>query len=177
VVDSQAELEASVPSSTASLSTACGAQTRLHAHELRRLLETLDDNVRNRARLVGRAESLARADDIRPRVTKVASGFERWVEVQPAMFEDVIEEELAKYDKFVQDLHEEEEKQELILTSINVCNESFLQSRREDPSVKEREHALQSLDLTYHKYDEIKRNLDEGIKVRRRTQSHHPYVR
>ena len=41
-----------------------------------------------------------------------------------------------------------------------------LQSRKEDASVKEREHALQSLDLAYHKYKEITRNLDEGLQVR-----------
>lgn len=41
----------------------------------------------------------------------------------------------------------------------------FLQSRKEDASVKEREHALQSLDLAYYMYKEITRNLDEGIKV------------
>jgi hypothetical protein len=32
--------------------------------------------------------------------------------------------------------------------------------------VKEREHALQSLDLSYHKYKEIVRHLDDGIQVR-----------
>jgi len=32
--------------------------------------------------------------------------------------------------------------------------------------VKEREHALQSLDLSYHKYKEVVRHLDEGIQVR-----------
>jgi hypothetical protein len=31
--------------------------------------------------------------------------------------------------------------------------------------MKERELALQSLDLAYHKYKEITRNLDEGLKV------------
>ena len=40
-----------------------------------------------------------------------------------------------------------------------------MESRKEDPSVKEREHALQSLDLAYHKYREITRNLDEGVQV------------
>jgi len=44
-------------------------------------------------------------------------------------------------------------------------NELFLQSRRDDPSVKVREHALRSLDSAYHKYREIIRNLDEGLKV------------
>lgn len=38
-------------------------------------------------------------------------------------------------------------------------------SRKDDPTVKEREHALQSLDLAYHKYKEIVRHLNEGLKV------------
>lgn len=38
-------------------------------------------------------------------------------------------------------------------------------SRKDDQTVKEREHALQSLDLAYHKYKEIVRHLDEGLKV------------
>lgn len=41
----------------------------------------------------------------------------------------------------------------------------FAQSRREDETVKAREHALQSLDLAYHKYKEIVRNLEEGLKA------------
>ena len=44
-------------------------------------------------------------------------------------------------------------------------NEAFLKSRLEDPAVKLRELALQSLDLAYFKYKEITRNLDEGNKV------------
>lgn len=44
--------------------------------------------------------------------------------------------------------------------------DSFLHSRREDSSVKEREYALQSLDLSYHKYKEIVRHLDDGMQVR-----------
>ena len=44
-------------------------------------------------------------------------------------------------------------------------NKQFLDSRRDDPAVKEREQALQSLDLAYFKYREITRNLDEGFKV------------
>ncbi len=42
----------------------------------------------------------------------------------------------------------------------------FLDSRKDDPAVKERERALQSLDLAYAKYREIVKNLDEGFKVR-----------
>ena len=41
-----------------------------------------------------------------------------------------------------------------------------MRARKEDASVKERELALQSLDLAFHKYKEIIRNLDEGLKAR-----------
>lgn len=53
--------------------------------------------------------------------------------------------------------------------------DSFISYRREDPSVKERERALQSLDLSYHKYKEIIRHLDEGIQVRFRRASFPPF--
>jgi hypothetical protein len=52
-----------------------------------------------------------------------------------------------------------------VTTFSQACNELFLQSRREDPTVRNREHALQSLYLAYNKYREITHNLDEGIKV------------
>lgn len=48
---------------------------------------------------------------------------------------------------------------------IQTRNEMFLQSRRDDPSVHDREYALQSLDLAYHKYREISRHLEEGLTV------------
>ena len=44
--------------------------------------------------------------------------------------------------------------------------DAFLQSRKDDASVKDREHALQSLELGYHKYKEITRNLNEAMNVR-----------
>lgn len=40
-----------------------------------------------------------------------------------------------------------------------------MSSRKEDTSVKERQQALQNLDLAYAKYREITRNLEEGLKV------------
>lgn len=43
--------------------------------------------------------------------------------------------------------------------------DEFLASRAEEPVVKEREHALQSLDLAYHKYKDISRHLEEGLQV------------
>jgi programmed cell death 6-interacting protein len=103
--------------------------------------------------------------------------------MEPLMFEDASDQELAKYDKFLVELRELEEKQNVVLMDIKVreasnnwvakClsigiqkeDELFLQSRLEDPAVKDREFALQSLELSYFKYKDIIRNLEEGYKV------------
>jgi programmed cell death 6-interacting protein len=69
---------------------------------------------------VQRAQRLAEADDIGPRILKVATGFARWVDVKPAMFSDLSDEELAKYDKFISGIEEGRSKQEGILQDIKV---------------------------------------------------------
>ena len=160
--------------------------TQNYARALRMLLEQLDDLARERNQLVSRAQRLADADDISTRIQKEAAGLESWVEVQPSMFEDTLDQELVKYDKFRRDIEEGASKQSELLenvkasppTTIASCvsinpffffqtqMDSFLHSRREDSSVKEREYALQSLDLSYHKYKEIVRHLDDGMQVR-----------
>lgn len=184
----QAKLEAAVPSSTVVQTgprrPAIG-ETQTHARALRVLLEQLDDLAHERNQLVSRAQRLADADDISPRIIKEAASLERWVEVQPSMFEDTLDQELAKYDKFRRDIEEGAVRQSELLEDVKVSPppagdhfrpcpnilivqtrmDSFISSRREDPSVKEREYALQSLDLSYHKYKEIVRHLDEGIQV------------
>ena len=67
-----------------------------------------------------RAQRLAEADNIGPRILKLAAGFERWVAVKPAMFADLSDEELAKYDKFISGIEEGRSKQEGILQDIKV---------------------------------------------------------
>ncbi|KAI0091182.1 BRO1-domain-containing protein [Irpex rosettiformis] len=166
---SEEDLQAAVPSSSISLASAGTSAktpnpTRSHARQLRSLLESLDDIQRSRVQIVDRAKRRVDTDDITPRILKVATAIERWVEVKPSMFEDVVDEEMEKFEKFKDDLEDVEVKQEMLLESIKERNEVFIQSRKEDPSVKDREHALQSLDLAYHMYKEITRNLDEGLK-------------
>ncbi|KAH9068320.1 pH-response regulator [Lactarius deliciosus] len=161
----EARLEAAVPSSTIVRSNpsrpAIGA-TQNHARALRVLLEQLDDLARERNQLVSRAQRLADADDISARIQREAAGLESWAEVQPSMFEDTLDQELVKYDKFRHDIDEGATKQSELLENTRM--DSFLHSRQEDPSVKEREYALQSLDLSYHKYKEIVRHLDDGMQ-------------
>ncbi|KAJ4464583.1 BRO1-like domain-containing protein [Lentinula aciculospora] len=169
----EAELEASIPSSTSSTTQPRSSNTTdIHARNLRSLLESLSDIYRDRENLIQRTKTLIEADDIQPRIMKTASGFERLAETvveaqkhitNPAMFEDVLNDELGKYDKFVQWMRNLEVKQEDILGSVKSENELFLQSRKDSEIIKAREQALQSLDLSYHKYKEIIQNLEEGI--------------
>ncbi|KAJ6494794.1 BRO1-like domain-containing protein [Mycena vitilis] len=163
----EAELEAAVPSSTLSPSTRSSseaAEALKHSRALRVALEALDSLHRDLQDFVRRAQSLADADDIYPRVLSASSGLEKLAEVKPEMFEDVSDEELAKYDKFLEEVNRAESKQAELLATIERRNEQFLQSRREDPSIKARENALRSLDLSYQKYREIIKNLNEGIQ-------------
>jgi programmed cell death 6-interacting protein len=111
-------LENSVPSSTGLSSVS--AETRAHAQELRKYIESLDNLLRSRGELLEMANDLAEMDNIQPRVMKAASGFERWAEVEPAMFEDILDEEISKYDKFLQRLRENKEEQAQVLTNIEV---------------------------------------------------------
>ncbi len=117
----QATLEACVPSSTlSSLVTQQSKQTRQNAQELRTKLEELDTFHRDCDQLVHRAQSRVAADDIRPRILKMASGFERLASVTPAMFENSLDEELVKFDKYLSELTALKRKHEDILNEIQV---------------------------------------------------------
>ncbi len=98
----------------------------MHARALRVLLEKLDDMAKSRADLVARVKRLAASDDITPRILKAASGMEQWVNVQPAMFEDILDEELSKFDKFRAQLEEDARKQEDILKAVQVRASSLV---------------------------------------------------
>lgn len=84
-------------------------------------LEELDIQHQDRDRIVRRAQSLAAADDIQRRISKASSGFEQFAIVTPAMFEDILDEELIKYDKFLEELNELRIKQSELLNEIRVC--------------------------------------------------------
>jgi len=160
----QATLEEWVPSSTVGASSSPDKQTSIHARALRAQLESLDAIFRSRDTLVSRARHLSDNDDIHPRIMREAAGLARWAAVEPAMFEETLDAELAKYDKFKDAIEEGNEEQTQLLESIQTTYDQFILSRQEDESVKERERAMQSLDLAYHKYREIVRNLEEGLK-------------
>jgi len=80
------------------------------------------------------------------------------------MFEDTFEKEMGKYDKFKSALEEGETTQREILAQLKERRKALIASRQNDPTVKQREHAIQSLELAYHKCREIEANLAEGTR-------------
>ncbi|KAG0706826.1 BRO1-like domain-containing protein [Suillus ampliporus] len=108
----QDKLEAFVPSSTVAVTgkAVTTSQTQIHACTLRGLLESLDDIRRTRDDLVVRAQRRAESDDIRPKVLTAAASLEHGTEMSATMFEDVSDNELAKYDESIQGLTEGRKK-------------------------------------------------------------------
>ena len=72
---------------------------------------------------------LAGTDDITPRILKAAAAMEQWVNVQPAMFEDILDEELSKYDRFRRQLEDDERKQDELLTAVRVSTNAHSSMR------------------------------------------------
>lgn len=128
-------------------------------------MEALEDVQHARAELIHRVEHVAEIDDVAPRFMREASSVARWVEVRPQIFEQAIEEELNKYERYRKQLEQNQQRQEDALSIIRDQHTLFFESRKQDPSVKAREYALQDLDLAYHHYRDIYQHLTEGIKV------------
>ncbi|GJJ08702.1 hypothetical protein Clacol_002921 [Clathrus columnatus] len=160
------DLERVVPSSTITTSSANGGSksTQGHARALRSFLESLEDVVQSRTELVKRVHRVSNTDDVSSRFKQEESSLARWVEVRPEVFDQATEEELGKYDRYKEELEDNAGRQDQALNGIKEKNVLFLESRKEDPSVKARESALQALDLAYHKYRMLCKDLIEGIK-------------
>ncbi|KAG8835885.1 pH-response regulator protein palA/rim20 [Serendipita sp. 399] len=145
-------------------SSPLSTQTKSHVRILRGHLESLDELRRNRQHSLIRAQNLSSGDDISDRIKLVAVGFERWTQVKAEMFEDVMEEELQKYDKFKSEITATANEQKELLKKIEERNAALLQSRHEDPINKNLEKLVKNLNAAYTKYKEIVQNCGEGLK-------------
>lgn len=83
-------------------------------------LEELDTLHRDCDQVAQRAQSVAAVDDIKPQVLQMASGFERLVSITPAMFENVLDEGLVKFDRYLSELSEVKRKHAVLLNEIQV---------------------------------------------------------
>lgn len=177
-------MERVIPSHTTSANSADLTQAHTYGRAIRAALESLDDLRNTRARCIESVRQRASTDDIKPRLVREAAGLARWVEVKPAMFEETMEEEMGKFDRYKESVEEGREKQHELLAQVEVSrsdcpsmihlepshhpkqlNGLLIQARTNDPVLKEREAALQSLDLAYHRYLEVLSNVTEGAKV------------
>ncbi|PVF99793.1 putative pala protein [Serendipita vermifera] len=138
-------------------------QTKSHMRILRGHLESLDEIRRNRQLTLIRLQNFASSDDISDRIKLVALGLERWTEVKAEMFEDVMTEELQRYEKYRNEISSTEPEQRDLLRKIEERNASLHQSRQEDPVNKGREKLFKSLDTAYTKYKEIVKNCSDGL--------------
>ncbi|KAG8797391.1 pH-response regulator protein palA/rim20 [Serendipita sp. 398] len=151
-------------------SSPLSTQTKSHVRILRGHLESLDELRRNRQHSLIRAQNLSSGDDISDRIKLVALGFERWTQVKAEMFEDVMEEELQKYDKFRNEIAATADEQKELLKKIEERNAALLQSRHEDPINKNLEKMVKNLNAAHAKYKEIVQNCGEGLKASSATQ-------
>jgi programmed cell death 6-interacting protein len=113
-------MEQVIPSHTTSANSPDLTQAHTYARAIRAALESLDDLRNARARCVESARQRANTDDIKPRLVREAAGLARWVEVKPAMFEDTMEEEMGKFDRYKESVEEGREKQEELLAQVEV---------------------------------------------------------
>lgn len=84
--------------------------------------------------------------------------------IEPAQFENLFEQRLARYDPDRQSVLDFRVELESLSTQIKEANATFTSARRGDSSTKEREQALQRLENGYFKYKEIVSNLNTGRK-------------
>lgn len=84
--------------------------------------------------------------------------------IQPSQFEGLFEKHLRRYDSDRNMLAEEQRKQDELGEQLREANKAFTAARRGDSSTKEREKALQDLEIGYLKYKEIVSNIDTGRK-------------
>ncbi|KAG8738534.1 pH-response regulator protein palA/rim20, partial [Ceratobasidium sp. 428] len=159
------QMERLIPSHTTSANSAESIQAHTYARAIRTGLEHLEDLQSARARCVESARQRANTDDIKPRIMREAAGLARWVEVKAAMFEGTVEEEMGKFDRYRDSVEEGKEKQAEELARVEHLTSLLVQARTDDPILKQREAALQSLDLAYHRYLEVLSNVTEGAKA------------
>lgn len=84
--------------------------------------------------------------------------------IEPAIFENLFEARLRRYDEDTTMISKEKQSQSQLAARIKEANAAFTTARRGDSSTKEREQALQRLENAYFKYKEIVSNLNTGRK-------------
>ncbi|KIV89193.1 hypothetical protein PV10_08781 [Exophiala mesophila] len=117
----------------------------------------------------------ASKDDIGPALLAEAARLEReypMQKIEPGQFESLFEKRLNMYEPDREALDIEQEEQDQLVARLREANKNFLDARRGDTSTKDRQNALQSLELGYSKYKESVNNLETGRKFYNDLASH-----
>ncbi|KZW03642.1 BRO1-domain-containing protein [Exidia glandulosa HHB12029] len=155
----ESDLERAVPSSTGP-----SASSTSESRALRAALDDLED-ARVRVRFIAStARSTAEADDISARVERQVRGMERWSRVTPALFGDIIDEAVGRYEEMLTAVEEGREGLKDLLQRIEDADEQFKNARKGSNAVRTREQKLRELEHAHAQYVEINSNLDEGLK-------------
>ncbi|KZT56974.1 BRO1-domain-containing protein [Calocera cornea HHB12733] len=138
-------------------------QPLVHSRQLRVLLESLDDLKENRKRLVSQSRHAVTMDEASQADIVHKAELLGMDDVKPEMFEDLIQSLLSKFSSWTDKMHVQGEILSARLDEIREENLLFEELTLNDPTVKERERALQELDIAYHRYSEVLGNLTEGL--------------
>jgi len=163
-LESDDDLEDYVPDLGASArSDPTQHQPLVHVRQLRVLLESLDDLKENRKRLISQARhAITRDEDAQADIVHKAEllGMD---DVKPEMFEDLIHSLLSNFSPWTERMNDQAQLLSARLDEIREENLLFEELTLNDPAMKERERALQELDIAYHRYSEVLGNLTEGL--------------
>ncbi|KAA8571383.1 hypothetical protein EYC84_001386 [Monilinia fructicola] len=136
--------------------------------KLRNSLNEISTLESRRRRKIEALREKAKKDDINHSILTETARLEREypsTPVVPAHFEDFFEKRLSRtYDSDIASLKSESEEQGKLLEELEKANASFIKARAGDTSTREREQALQKLEMAYYKYKEIVNNVDGGRK-------------
>lgn len=136
--------------------------------KLRNSLNEISRLESRRRRKIEAIRGKAKKDDIHHSILAETARLEReypTTPVVPSHFEGFFDKRLSRtYDSDLASLKTESEEQEKLLQQLEIANASFTKARAGDTSTREREQALQKLEMAYYKYKEMVNNVDGGRK-------------
>ena len=137
--------------------------------KLRGVLNDVSRLESKRRRKVEALRQKAKSDDISHALHSEAARLEREYPMQPisaSQFEHLFEERLEIYEPDREAITHETEEQDALAQRIIEANKAFVDTRKGETEslTKDRERALQELELGYVKYKEIVQNLENGRK-------------
>jgi programmed cell death 6-interacting protein len=158
------DLERFVPSSGRTTMTPAIEQA---ASRLRTCLNEVQRLETRRKNRVNALREKAKSDDIGPALLAEAARLEReypMQKIEPGQFEALFDRRLKYYEPDREALEAEQDEQDQIVARLREANKTLMDARRGDTTTRDRQKALQTLDMGYTKYKELISNLETARK-------------